>query len=67
MTLLPSRFYGERCYGILASFPGRLPLRSLYRIRDLWTARRSGRRPGITSTSSNRKVDSIMTLWTRFQ
>jgi len=45
----------------LALFPGRLPLRSLDCIRDLWTARRSGRRPGITSTSSNRKVDSIMT------
>ena len=45
----------------LASFPGRLLLRSLDRICDLWTARRSGRRPGSSSTSSNRKVDSIMT------
>ena len=45
----------------LASFPGRLPQRSLDRIRVLWRARRSGRRPGITSTSSNCKVDSMMT------
>ena len=33
----------------LASFPGHFPLRSLDRIRDLWTAWRSGRRPGISS------------------
>ena len=46
---------------MLASFPGCLLLRFLDHIHDLWTARRSGRRPGITSTSSNRKVDSIMT------
>ena len=45
----------------LASFPGCLPLCFLDRIHDLWTARRSGRRPGIPSTSSNCKVDSIMT------
>ena len=45
----------------LASCPGRLPLHSLDRICDFWTARRSGRRPGISSTSSNCKVDSIMT------
>ena len=44
----------------LASFPGRLPLRFLDRICDLWTARRSGRRPSISSTSSHRKVGSIM-------
>jgi len=48
----------------IASFPGRLPLRFLGRIHDLWTTWRSGRRPGITSTSSNRKVDSIMTYST---
>jgi len=29
----------------LALFPGRLPLRSLDRMCDLWTTRRSGRRP----------------------
>jgi len=45
----------------LASFPGHLPLHSLDHIRDLWTTRRSGRRPGISSTSSNHKMDSIMT------
>jgi len=45
----------------LASFPDHLLLRSLDCIRDLWTDRRSARRPGITSTSSNCKVDSIMT------
>ena len=47
----------------LASFPGHLLLCSLDRIRDLWTASRSGRRAGTSSTcmSSNCKVDSIMT------
>jgi len=45
----------------LASFPGCLLLHSLDRICNLWTARRSGRRPGISSTSLNHKVDSIMT------
>ena len=45
----------------LASFPGHLLFRSLDRICDLWTTRRSGRRPGISSTSSNRKMDSNMT------
>jgi len=44
----------------IASFPGRLPLHSLDCIRDLWTTRRSRRRPSIASTSSNCKVDSIM-------
>jgi len=46
---------------LLALFPSHLWLRSLDHIRDLWTIRRSGRRPGISFTSSNRKVDSIMT------
>jgi len=49
------------CREMLASFPGRLPLHSLGRICHLWTAQRSRRRPCITSTSSNRKVDLIMT------
>jgi len=45
----------------LASFPGCLPLRSLDCICKLWASQGSGRRPGMSSTSSNRKVDSIMT------
>ena len=45
----------------IASFLGCLPLCFLDYIHDLWTTRRSRRRPGITSMSPNRKVDSIMT------
>ena len=45
----------------LVSFPGCLLLPFLDCICDLWTTWRSGRRPGTTATSSNRKVDSIMT------
>ena len=42
--------------------PSHLPLCILDYTHDLWTAWRSGRRPGSTPTSSNCKVDSIMTL-----
>jgi len=51
---------GFICTVKVSSFPGRLPLHSLDRIRDLWTTRRSGRSPGITSTSSNLKVMSYV-------
>ena len=53
-------FIFVRCNS-LASFPGCLPLHSLDSIRDLWTARRSGRRPDISCMSSHCKVDLIMT------
>jgi len=52
--------YHQECIWSVASFSGRLPLRSLHCICDLWTTWRSGRRPGISSTWSNRKVDLIM-------
>ena len=50
----------KQCALQLASPPGRLPLHFLDWIRDLLTAQRSGRRPDLTRTSSNRKVDSIV-------
>ena len=58
VTILPCK---TTQMAALATFPGRLSLHSLDCIHDLWTNLRSGRRPGITSTTSNRKVDSIMT------
>ena len=49
----------------IASFPGHLPghlpLHFLECICDLWTIWRSWRRPSTTPTSSNYKVDFIMT------
>jgi len=60
-SYLPISSNGHIHITVLASFQGHLPFRSLDCIRELWTAWRSGRRPGASSTSSNRKVDSIMT------
>jgi len=51
-----------------ALFPGHLPLCFFDRIHDLWTIRRSGKRPGTTHTLSNRKINLIMThVWIWFQ
>ena len=60
MKILPHVCTQQKQWTTLALFSGHLLLRSLDHIRDFWTTRSSTRRPGISSTSSNCKADSIM-------